>query len=104
MLDWYGLTNRQKTVCVCLALLMAAGIAAELAARQLALSAVLESASVALLFASLLLNPVVVSSTFSSFGDYLRQVAVRPIPSSCKKLALAAFVSLLLSRVASLLG
>lgn len=104
MLEWVQLTNRQRTVCVCVSLLLAAGLAAELVSHQIGLSAVLESLGLALLLASALLNPALVRWRLSSFSECVKQVGISPIPATCKLLVFAAIGALLLSRLANLIG
>jgi len=104
MLDWLELTNRQRTVCVFLSLLLAAGIAAELDSLHGGLSSVLESVSVVLLLVSILLNPAWVRVRLSSFDDGVKQLLGSPIPRACKIFAAAALGAFFLARLVNLLG
>jgi hypothetical protein len=101
MLDWKNLTIRQRAVCMLLSLLVLAGSIITQLASVVSPVSVLEGVAVVLLFTSLLLNPNFVRGDLASSGGYMKQLFGKPFPRLCKSLAIAALVSLMLSRAAS---
>ncbi len=101
MLDWIELTKRQRTVCVFLSLLVAAGAAAEVSLKPRSLATALEAIAFVLFFASLLFNPHLVRGKISLTSGYLNQFVEKPLPAVCKSLLFSALGAFALSRVAN---
>ena len=99
MLDWSELTPRQRVAWGALAALLVVGVLATLQGKAVSLATALECLAASLFGASLLLNPQMAKvSLRGGASNWLKAVAVEPVPPACKALALAAVALYLIAR------